>query len=45
MFLTGLTLDGKSIFQRVSAATGKTLVPILVLLLKTKDKSEPDDRT
>ena len=43
-FPTDLTLEG-SIFQRVVAATGKTLVPILVLTSGTKSKSELDDRS
>ena len=43
-FPTDLTLEG-SIFQRVVAATEKALVPILVLTLGTKRKSELDYRS
>ena len=44
MFPADLTLQG-SIFQRVGAPTAKTQVPILVLTLETKSKSELDDQS
>ena len=43
IFSTDLTLEG-SLFQRVGTAT-KKLVPILVLTLGIKGKSELDDRS
>ena len=44
IFSTDLTLE-VSIFQRVGAPTAKALVPILVLTLGTKSKSELYDRS
>ena len=42
--LTDLTLEG-SIFQRVGAATDKTVNPMLLFNLRTKGNSELDDRS
>ena len=44
IFSTDLTLEG-SIFQRVGAAIELALIQIVVLTLRTKSKSELDDRS